>query len=369
MVSLNINNILKRALDEESLSKEEVQYLIGIDKEDDRKKLFDAAKEMRTRYFSDKVFMYGFVYFSTYCRNDCTFCYYRKSNSYCRRYRKSDEEIMQAAYDLEQSGAHLIDLTMGEDPEYLMDGSDKLIQLVKAVSDSVKLPVMVSPGVVNRDTLKKLRNSGATWYACYQETHNRLLYKALRINQNYDDRWISKVHAKEAGLLVEEGLLLGVGDGVKDAADSLFKMKSIDADQIRVMTFVPQHGTPMYKALKGSDKLELNMIAVMRIMFPDRLIPASLDVEGIVGLRERLEAGANVVTSLIPPKSGLMGVSQSILDIDEGNRTVKGIEPLLIDCGLAPAALSEYREFINKRHNNLEPVNCLNGGGLVCGLL
>jgi methylornithine synthase len=360
MYSLDIDKILKRALDEESLSREEIWYLISIDKEDERKKLFSAAKLMRARYFSDKVFMYGFVYFSTYCKNHCRFCYYRNSNSHCSRYRKDDEEILQAAYALEESGVHLIDLTMGEDPEYLADGASRLVRLVKTVKGSVRLPIMISPGVVNKEGLKKLKDSGTTWYACYQETHNRLLYKGLRIHQSYDERWLSKVHAKEVGLLIEEGLLLGVGDREKDAVDSLFKMKSIDADQIRVMTFVPQHGTPMYRTIKGSDKLELNMIAVMRLMFPDRLIPASLDVEGIVGLRERLEAGANVVTSLIPPKSGFKGVSQSTLDIDEGNRTVKGIEPLLSDCGLVPASLSEYKEFIDKRFYTME-----SGKGLV----
>ena len=66
------------------------------------------------------------------------------------------------------------------------------------------------------------------------------------------------------------------------------------------------------------------MIAVMRLAMPDRLIPASLDVEGIAGLEARLEAGANVVTSIVPPQSGLAGVSQAELDIDAGLRTAPG---------------------------------------------
>lgn len=49
----------------------------------------------------------------------------------------------------------------------------------------------------------------------------------------------------------------------------------------------------------------------MRLLFPDKLIPASLDVDGISGLELRLMAGANVVTSIIPPNEGLAGVAQS----------------------------------------------------------
>jgi methylornithine synthase len=89
---------------------------------------------------------------------------------------------------------------------------------------------------------------------------------------------------------------------------------------------------------------ELLTIAVMRLAMPDRFIPASLDVDGIGGLERRLEAGANVVTSIVPPTVGLAGVSQAELDIDEGFRTVHGVLPHLTRLGLRPAGVEEYRE-------------------------
>ena len=79
-------------------------------------------------------------------------------------------------------------------------------------------------------------------------------------------------------------------------------------------------------------------IAAMRLAMPDRFIPASLDVDGIAGLERRLEAGANVVTSIVPPTVGLAGVSQAELDIDEGYRTVHGVLPHLVVWGFAPPA-------------------------------
>lgn len=62
---------------------------------------------------------------------------------------------------------------------------------------------------------------------------------------------------------------------------------------MRTMTFVPQDGTPMEKTTQNSFLSELLNIAVMRILFPDKLIPASLDVDGLAGLKDRLQAGAN----------------------------------------------------------------------------
>ena len=85
----------------------------------------------------------------------------------------------------------------------------------------------------------------------------------------------------------------------------------------------------------------------MRLVMPDRLIPASLDVEGIAGLEARLEAGANVVTSIVPPSSGLCGVSQAELDIDAGLRTVAGVAEHLPALGLEAADAAEYAEWVD----------------------
>ena len=37
---------------------------------------------------------------------------------------------------------------------------------------------MISPGVVPAEVLPKMREAGATIYACYQETHTRALQEA-----------------------------------------------------------------------------------------------------------------------------------------------------------------------------------------------
>jgi methylornithine synthase len=82
---------------------------------------------------------------------------------------------------------------------------------------------------------------------------------------------------------------------------------------------------------------------------PDRLIPASLDVDGLAGLKLRLDAGANVVTSIIPPHKGFQGVSQSTLDVDEGGRSIDAILPVLSACGLQPAPVESYINWVEQR--------------------
>lgn len=342
--------IITKALAEQELKSAEIEYLLSTSEREKQEQIFAAARKMRERYFDSKIFTYGFVYFSTYCRNDCRFCYYRRSNPHSPRYRKEPEEILEITRALADSGVHLLDLTMGEDPYYYQrQGFSSLLELVRAVKKETGLPLMASFGLWPEEFLAELYHSGADWYACYQETHNPELYHQLRINQDFQTRLELKRKARREGFLVEDGILLGVGENNKDRAKSILTMKELNVDQGRVMSFIPQEGTPLESRKTPSRQQELLVIAVLRLVLKDSLVPASLDVDGIGGLEDRLKAGANVVTSLIPPASGLKGVSNSRLDIEEGHRTVAGVSRVIKDAGLELAALSDYTGWLKRR--------------------
>lgn len=355
-----LETILSRALQEEKLSPEDMVFLLSLNNTDQINKLFATAKSLRQHHFGNKIFIYGFIYTSTYCRNDCNFCFFRRSNSESQRYRKAKPEIVSAARHLADSGVHLIDLTMGEDPT-LFNGSgagfDRLIDLVESVKQATGLPIMVSPGVIPASVLSRLVKAGAYWYACYQETHNRSLFHQLRPGQNYELRLETKRNAHNSGLLIEEGLLCGVGETPADIAQSIAGMQEMSADQVRVMNFVPQPGTPMEKRLPPDPQQEATIIAVMRLALPDRLIPASLDVEGLIGLERRLDAGANVVTSIVPPGQGLAGVAQHSLDIEEGRRTIASVLKVLETAGLQSAGIEDYLTWVTGRQGPIQANN------------
>ena len=238
--------ILEKTTQEERLEGDEIVFLLGLRHKRQIEAVFEAARELRSRHFGNRIFLYGFIYISTFCRNQCNFCYYRSANALPVRYRSKASDIIEAAQGLAESGVHLIDLTLGEDPLYFQDqGFEPFFQLVKAVRQTTGLPVMVSPGVVPADVLSGLIEVGVSWYACYQETHNRELFKRLRPGQSYAARMKNKELAGQLGLLTEEGLLCGVGETAQDIADSIRAMRLLKVSQMRAMTFVPQQGTPM----------------------------------------------------------------------------------------------------------------------------
>ncbi len=363
---LDLESILYKTEQEIPLSDEELSFLLGLRRPAQLERLFATARKLRERYFGGKVFLYGFVYFSTFCRNNCNFCLYSKSNHSIKRYRKSGQEILAVASRLAESGVHLLDLTMGEDPSVHTGngrGFDNLFSIVEMVKRSTELPLMISPGVVSEEVLRGFKQAGVDWYACYQETHNELLYNKLRVDQSYQERIAAKTSARQLGLLIEEGLLTGVGDSDADVIHSLRAMQTIHAHQVRVMSFVPQPETPMAGVTAVSRIRELVIIAVLRIIFPGCLIPASLDVDGLTGLTERLQAGANVVTSIIPPQAGLAGVSQSSLDIEDGKRTVSAVIPVLAKLGIEVAGTSEYASWVAAKRKSIVPFQ---EGAAVC---
>ena len=345
----HVEAIVQRLQEGAAVSQEEVEALLSIREPRSLDMLFSAARNVKERNFGNKVFFYGFVYFSTHCRNNCSFCFYRRSNTESLRYRKTDEEILSLSTSLADSGVHLIDLTMGEDPILHRDDHyRRLLDIVNMVNDAVDTPLMLSPGALPADVFGPLRDAGADWFACYQETHNRELFERLRPEQDYEFRLSQKKWARKSGILAEEGIMVGVGETLSDRARSIMVMKELGVDQIRAMSFVPQHNTPMADRGPSPYLDELITIAVMRLVHPTKLIPATLDVEGIAGLAPRLDAGANVITSIIPPLKGLAGVAQHELDIDDGSRSMENVECVLDKLGVQKASRADYAELLTR---------------------
>jgi methylornithine synthase len=360
-----LDHLLAKSCDGGQLTATEMERLLSLSHPAQIQALMAAARQVRRRHFGGKVFLYGFLYASTHCRNHCRFCLYRHDNPAAPRYRKSQAEIIDLAGELADSGVHLIDLTMGEDPQvYNPDGSgfEALLETMDRIRTTTGLPMMASVGVLPPAMLHRLAGLGVEWYACYQETHTPELYRRLRSGQDFAQRLKSKRYAGELGLLVEEGVLTGVGETPEDRVRSMGAMMALGADQVRTMTFVPQAGTPMADRGTPPPSDELKLIALMRLLMPSRLIPASLDIDGLSGLAQRLRAGANVVTSLVPPGEGLAGVAQSELDIEAGRRTVAGIEQTLADCGLRAADAAQYRAWVTAR----QAMKCHAGGNTRC---
>ncbi|WP_340820015.1 methylornithine synthase PylB [Methanolobus sp. WCC4] len=329
------------------LTDDDLRELLSLTEEEDIEKLHYVARKVRDHFFSNRVFLYSFVYFSTHCRNNCAFCYYNRCND-IERYRLDMDEIRSIARAVKNENIHMVDLTMGEDP-YFHNDPERFVDVVRAVKEETGLPIMISPGVMDDETLTRLHENGANFLALYQETHDKDLYQKLRVGQSFNERNHAREFAKNIGYCVEDGILTGVGNDIASTIKSLRGMEKGQPDMVRVMTFVPQEGTPLEKVDQESSLSELKIISVLRLMFPDRLIPASLDLEGIDGMVHRLNAGANVVTSIISSDSSLEGVVNYDRELEERDRDSRSVIKRLRTMGMEPASQAEFNRIIEKQ--------------------
>ena len=334
----------QRVINGMQLSEDNLREMLLITDSTELEKLHYVARKVRDHYFGNKVFLYSFVYFSTYCKNRCAFCYYNTMNK-INRYRLGFEDIRNVCRKLKGEQIHMVDLTMGEDP-YFHENPSQFAKVIDIVKEELDLPVMISPGVLDDNALTMLREHGANFLALYQETYDKELYRNLRVGQSFSERIHARQFAQKIGYCVEDGLLTGVGNDVESTIISLRGMAREDPQMVRVMTFIPQEGTPLEKEVQESNLSELKIISVLRLMCPDRLIPASLDVEGIEGMVYRLNAGANVVTSIIPSDSSLEGVANYDTKHEERKRDPKSVVTKLRSMGMEPAAQSDFNKIL-----------------------
>ncbi len=341
----------------EKLSDNDISLILKTVDSENLEKLFWIARKIREHNFQDNIFLYGFVYFSTYCKNECSFCYYNSKNK-INRYRLTLKELISICNQIKYKPIHMIDLTMGEDL-FFYENKSELLKYIKTVKEITNLDIMISPGVIDKKLIDDFKNIDVSFLALYQETYDRNLYRILRPKQSFDRRYNLRSYAKKKQILIEDGILTGINENEEDEINTIIhsirEMECQNLDQIRVMTFEPQKGTLFENKKQQSELMELKVISILRLLFPDKLIPASLDINGISGMIKRLNAGANVVTSIIEKNSKLDGVVNfdKNIEYDKRSRDVNTVISSLMDLHLKPASICYFKEYIKRRKNNL----------------
>jgi biotin synthase len=113
---------------------------------------------------------------------------------------------------------------------------------------------------------------------------------------------------KKIGYEVGSGFMVGSPYQTTELIiEDLRFLQKLQPDMIGIGPYISHHNTPFHDRKNGDLHLCLRLIAVMRLMFPDALIPATTAL-GTIDKRGRelgLMAGANVVMpNLSPAKAG-----------------------------------------------------------------
>ncbi len=212
-----IESLIERAADCKGLSHREAALLLECDLEDLNERMFQLAKEIKQRFYGNRIVMFAPLYLSNYCVNSCTYCPYHIANKTIPRKKLTQEEIRQEVVALQDMGHKRLALEAGEHPlynpiEYILE-SIRTIYSVKHKNGAIRR-VNVNIAATTVENYRLLKEVGIGTYILFQETYHKERYENLHPRgpkSNYAYHTEAMDRAMEAGIDdVGIGVLFGL---------------------------------------------------------------------------------------------------------------------------------------------------------------
>ncbi len=300
-----MKNIINKLNENNFLEKEEFIELIKKRNYDNIKYISALAREKREKIFGKKIYMRGLIEFTNYCKNDCFYCGIRKSNINAKRYRLSEEDILECCKMGYKLGFRTFVLQGGEDFYY---NDNILCHIIENIKKNYNdCAVTLSVGERSVESYKRLFDCGADRYLLRHETADREHYKKLHPESlSLENRKRCLFDLKEIGYQVGCGFMVGSPyQTIENIVEDLNFINEFRPHMIGIGPFISHRDTCFSKFPNGTVELTLFLISILRLMFERVLLPATtalgtLDPEG----REKgILAGANVVMPNLSPIS------------------------------------------------------------------
>ena len=265
--------------------------------------LFEKARQKKEEVYQDKIYIRGLIELSNYCKNNCLYCGIRAVNTSIERYRLSKEQILDCTRYGYELGFRTFVLQGGEDPAY----SDQYIcDIVRQIKEEhPDCAVTLSIGEKTYESYKAYRDAGADRYLLRHETATEEHYRLLHPEKmSFENRQRCLEDLKSLGYQVGSGFMVGSPfQTIEHIVADLRYLQQLEPDMIGIGPFIPHHQTPFADKDQGNLHLTLRLIAILRLMFPNALLPSTTALGSIhpQGRKMGLRCGANVVMPNLSP--------------------------------------------------------------------
>jgi biotin synthase len=259
--------------------------------------LFRQADQVRREQVGSDVQLRGVVHFSNYCRCNDLYCGLFRDNDQCKRFRMTEDEIVNTALAVAEAGLHTVVLQSGEDPFFTRP---MLCSVIERILDKADVAVTLSLGLRSREDLTAFRDAGAERYLMKHETMNPTLYARMRSGLKLDDRLRLIDLLRGLGFQVGVGNIVGLpGQTLEDLSEDILFFQAFQPDMINIGPFIPHAQTPLKDNPAGDIELMLRVFALTRIVTDNTHMAAAntvatLDPEN-GQYRALTQGGANVI--------------------------------------------------------------------------
>ena len=360
-----INEILEKAKNYKGVSHREALILLDCELEEENEKIFKLAKEIKEKFYGNRIVMFAPLYLSNYCINGCVYCPYHLKNKHIVRKKLSQEEIKKEVIALQDLGHKRLALEAGEDPvnnpiEYILE-SIKTIYSIKHKNGAIRR-VNVNIAATTIENYKKLKDAGIGTYILFQETYNKEKYESLHPTgpkKDYAYHTEAMDRAMEAGIDdVGLGVLFGLNmyrydfTGILMHAEHLEAKFGVGPHTISVPRICPADDINPEDFTDGiSDELFAKIVAVLRISVPytglivsTRESQKSREKVLSLGVSQISGASSTAVGGYADRKLNLEPENTSQFDVSD-TRTLDEIVNWLLELGYIPSFCTAcYRE-------------------------
>ena len=284
-----------------TLSPEEFKKLLACG--DDY--LFERARFKALEIYGNKIFMRGLIEFTSYCKNNCFYCGLRAENKNAQRYRLSKGQILDCCNNGYALGFRTFVLQGGEDRYYTDEILAGIVSEIKTAYPDCAITLSV--GERDYESYERLFKAGADRYLLRHETANDEHYRTLHPgSMSPENRKKCLRDLKKIGYETGCGIMVGSPNQLPEhIVEDLMFIKELKPHMAGIGPFMPHSDTPFKNEKAGDLRLTLNILAILRLMQPNLLLPATTALATLDSRGRELGilAGANVIMpNLSPPE-------------------------------------------------------------------
>jgi biotin synthase len=206
------------------------------------------------------------------CPENCKFCAQSARNhTGIDEYGFLDEEkILAECRHNAERGVHRFSIvTAGR--ALTDDDFEKAVSAYRRMSAECDIKLCASHGLLTKEQFKRLRESGVTTYHCNIETSRRY-FPYICTTHTFDDKIACIKRAKECGLNVCSGGIIGMGETWEDRADMALTLAELEIRSVPINALRPIKGTALGDEKPMTEEDILRTAAIFRFILPEAYI-------------------------------------------------------------------------------------------------
>ena len=238
--------------------------------------LSDAANYVTRHFYGSKVDIEELANIKkNFCSEDCTFCSQSSFfNTKITGYElPPPEKIVEQALNAKNDGAGSFCLVAAWREPSTSD-FEKVCTIIDEINKKVGISVECSLGFLTGEQAKKLKKLQVKRYNHNLET-SRSKFPEICTTHTYDDRIKTLKIARNAGLELCTGGIIGLGETRKQREELILEISELEPEEVTVNMLVPMPGTPLELQTQLDITEILRVFSTLRFLLPKSIIKIS----------------------------------------------------------------------------------------------